>query len=184
MNVFWRTNPLSDYEADLFHALMRAHHMSAQRANISSATVVNTAVGSGNYANALAAAILTIGGKHAPLEASMRLLDSAEPLYEAESMIDCGERIPGWGNSFVKGAKDEIWLEVDEMLEATQYAEIIGDITSVLHSKKKLIYPNPSIYTAACALQLQAPACIAPYFFIYGRLVAWSHLAFEQLIAP
>ena len=167
----------------LYAALMKAHYDSAFRENISTVTMLNTTIGSSNYANGIAAACLAIGGPHAPLQQSMALLASDDPVGQAKQLMDHGVRVPGWGNSFIKGKPDGAWLEVDRLL-SEDHPEIyskIADVTKFLHKSGKLIFPNPSIYTAAVAIVLNLPPALSPYLFIAGRLNAWTELAGRHL---
>lgn len=165
-------------ERALHAALMKAHDASARRENISTVTLLNAGIGSGNYANGIAAACLSIGGPHAPLQQSMALLMVDDPVGQAKMLMDHGLRVPGWGNSFVKGLPDEKWQEVDDLLRK-HYPDLHGriwDVTKFLHKSGKLVFPNPSIYTAACAMAFQMPPVLAPYLFIAGRLNAWTEM--------
>lgn len=173
---FWRDELLSDQELELLHAVLRAHDLSAKRNNISSHVLANVAMGSGNYCNALAVAVLSIGGNHAPLGDTIKFLQSLD-LWPTlmEPPWGCG-LIPGWGNSFVKGEKDPIWLEVDSLLLA-DWPDLHQRLETVTERlKPKNIFPNPSAYTAATAIALGIPPAAAPWLFIAGRMDAWSEL--------
>ena len=60
-----------------------------------------------------------------------------------------------------------------------EFADKIDAITRYLHEKEKNIFPNPSTYTAACAIILKVPTDVAPYLLILGRLGGWSALALK-----
>jgi citrate synthase len=177
MNVFWREAPLNEAEAKLLQLTLDAHAASAQRDNISSVVLVNTAIGSGELTKALSAALATLGGAHAPLEQTHAVL-TLEPLGH-----NGGEHpIPGWGNSFVKGAPDPIWKDVDAQLGevAPEVYTSIVRITSQLHDAGKLVWPNPSAYTAAVGIALGLPAPLLSWLFIQGRLAVWT-LIFQNV---
>lgn len=181
---FWRSEPLSEQETALLDALMQAHHASCFRGNESSEAVIRTAISSGQYANAIAAAVLTTGGMHAPIGMTMRVLSSFQDGDAiVEEYVSKGMRVPGWGNSFIKGKKDDLWLGVDALIEQhwTPTAKRMEGITFELHKLGKMIYPNPSAYTAACALILGMPPFIAPILFFLGRLAGWTELIARQL---
>lgn len=171
--------PLTEYGRKLLTAVLAAHANSCARQNISSQTVINTAAGSGDYTKAIAGAILTIGGLHAPLRETMALLNQP-PSDIAASVRLClanGWKVPGWGNSFEKGAIDQVWLEVDALIQTSdRWYHAVNEVTEILHDSGKLIYPNPSAYTAICALEIGLPSALAPYLFIAGRLGAWTSL--------
>jgi citrate synthase len=83
-------------------------------------------------------------------------------------------RVPGWGNAFVKGRPDPIWTPVEERLPIAQRAQI-ERVTLTLHAHGKLLFPNPSCFTAAVALTMRLPREITPYLLICGRLGTWTH---------
>lgn len=168
---FWRETQLTEPEAALLNATLRAHSRCVDRNNISSHVLENVAMGSGNYCNALASAILSIGHSHAPLEQTMELLSNQCP-----ATVELKMPVPGYGNSFVKGEADPIWGEVDHLLRV-HFMEIHNRIWIICERlKSKGIFPNPSAYTAATAIALGIPPCVAAWIFISGRLGEWSKL--------
>jgi citrate synthase len=167
----------------LLRACLAAHRASAERPNISSETLRRAFAGSGSYTSALAAALSTLGGLHAPLAATVSFLAAAEPWKQVKGALEAGQRIPGWGSSFAKGGKDPLWLEVDGIL-AAEFPELtakIEAVTMALHQAGKRIYPNPSCYTAATALALGMHPALAPWIFVAGRLDAWTGIIAKEL---
>ena len=173
---FWRKEPFSDEARNLLDELTLAHEASAQRQNISTFTFQNVAQGSGDYTRGLAAALLSLGGIHAPLEQTMELLRDARADATAADMVDSGLLVPGWGNSFVKGMKDPLWIHVDAALhkDFEPLWDRLESVTAVLHGMDVMIYPNPSAYTAAAALAVGLPDHLAAYLFVVGRLDGWT----------
>src|SRR5262245_24377808 len=111
---FWRPEPFTDIERQLLDAVLSAHGVSVARSNHSTVTVVNAAAGSGDYCKAIAAALLTIGSTHAPLEESYALLSTANPTEAARAIIARREKIPGFGGSFTDDeGRDPLWLDVE-----------------------------------------------------------------------
>jgi len=159
--------------SDLLAALSCAHDRSACRGNISHQALQLAAVGSGDYLKAICAAIMTLGGVHAPLLQTYALLALPEPHLEAEAMLGAKQRVPGWGNAFVKDGPDPLWQHVHNMLPASHAAKIDA-VTQVLHAHGKKIYPNPSCYTASVALLTGMPMEITPFLLVEGRLSAWT----------
>lgn len=162
---------------------MEAHHLSAFRQNVSTQVVQLVAAGSNDYTKAISAAISSVGGRHAPLSATMNLLQSVNPDAMVKRLLKDGLLVPGWGSSFNKGEADPLWADVDSILSLNYFDlyQTIQTITRALHSAGKNIQPNPSTYTSACALALGIPAKVAPFIFITGRLSAWSEIAASQL---
>jgi len=72
---FWRDEPLTTEETDLLLNLNVAHGNSVFRDNISTSTLLNTYIGSGNYLNAVSAALLTLGAVHGPIIETYEILE-------------------------------------------------------------------------------------------------------------
>lgn len=160
----------------LLAALFEAHHKVCFRDNISSATIVNAMTGSGSYVQAVAAAILTLGGLHAPIVQTMRLLELYDPASEASAMLKRGQLVPGWGGSFQKDGPDPVWQPVEALLPVPMRQKL-DSVTQALHAAGKRIYPNPSAYTAATAILLDIPEQLATSLLIRGRLSGWTEIA-------
>jgi len=65
---------------------------------------------------------------------------------------------------------------VDQLLEQhfPRTHSTLREITDILHTNGKHIFPNPAAYTACVALVLQMPRHLAPMLFIQARIEAWS----------
>lgn len=160
----------------LLACLNAAHEASALRRNISHEALILATVGSGNYIQAITAAMMTLGGTHAPLIETCLLMQVDHPEEWARQAVRHGTRVPGWGNGFVKDGPDPLWAEVDQMVreEAGPYMVKVDAVTAVLHEAGKMIYPNPSCYTAVVALTLGLPPQASPYLFLAARLPKWT----------
>lgn len=175
---FWRKEPITTAEQMLLNALLAAHDQAARRENASSVTLRVAFAGSGSYTSALAAALNALGGPHAPLVETYELLASEAPVMAATDILMRGGRVPGWGNSFIKRVPDPLFAEVADLLKE-HWPEVnitLSGITDCLWRCEKLIFPNPSAWTAAAALVLGLPAELAPFLFVAGRLSAWTEL--------
>jgi citrate synthase len=160
----------------LLETVLQAHHESALRGNCSHQAVALAAFGSGDYFKAIAAGLLTLGGTHAPLVQTYDFLERFTDEEDVTQRLAQQQRIPGWGNGFVKDGPDQLWAMVDEQLrvEAPAWMTRIDQITGILHAHRKWIYPNPSCYTAAAALHLHIPKYAVGELLIRGRLTAWT----------
>ena len=149
---------------------------SALRHNVSHEALILATVGSGSYVQAITAALMTLGGTHAPLVDTCRLLERAHPEELVLVILQQGLRVPGWGNGFVKGGPDPIWAEMDQVLReaAPERMAAVDAVTAALHDAGKKIYPNPSCYTAVTALLLELPPEASPFLFVYARLPKWT----------
>lgn len=170
--IFWKDS-ISEPERRLVEAMEVAHGLASFRDNPSSVAVNLAGAGSRSYTQAIAAALMTLGGPHAPLLDTWKLLAADDPAAEATEILKRGDKVPGWGSSF---AEDKTWEPVAMILRADfpQLAEKIDRVTGELRKAQKLIIPNPSAYTAAVAIALSMPAECLPYLFIASRLAAWS----------
>lgn len=184
MNVVWRKEPLSEQEKKLFDAVTAAHHNSSFRDNASSIAVLNAAAAARDLAKAIAAGLMTLGGRHAPIEQTINLLGVEHPATIVSDLVRLGKKVPGWGGTFQKDQCDPIWAEAADLIEE-HYPELAAKldvITEALHAEGKKIYPNPSAYTAAAAIALGVPAKLGVYLLINGRLDAWTQLASAKII--
>jgi citrate synthase len=183
IEVWWRGEPLKAEETALLKALFKAHYSSCFRSNPSSVTVVNAIDASCDFSKAVAAAILTIGGKHAPIEQTIAFLSASDLLQQTRHLLGFKEKIPGWGGTFQKDGQDPIWQEVDTLLREfyPELASKLDLVTRELAEERKDIYPNPSAYTACVALALQIPAKFASYLFIAGRLSGWARISLDTI---
>jgi citrate synthase len=176
---WWRKEPLSDVETELLRRVAEAHADSARRDNISSVMLRSAYAGSGNFSGAIAGALLTLGGMHAPIEQTVQLLECANPAVVAREMLGRGEHVPGWGNSFHRGVPDPIWVGVDAFLREHfgELSEVMDAVSAELwHVKGLVLLPNPSAFTATTAIAVGIPARAAAWLFISGRLDAWAKL--------
>jgi citrate synthase len=178
-NPFWREEPFDERERALLDALFLAHHQSAFRDNHSSVTAINAGAGSGDLSKAIAAALLTTGAKHAPLEATVEFLLLESPALMVPNILSAGLKVPGWGGTFQKDAPDPIWAEVARLLAANWplLAAKLGFVSVTLRQHGKELCPNPSAYTAAVAIAIGLPPKLAPYLFTAARLSAWAQIA-------
>lgn len=175
---FWRAAPFSDEEYDLLCKVKQAHYDSSFRNSLSKQCVEMAALGSGDYVKSITAGLMTLGGLHAPLAPTMEFLALHRPADLVEEIVQAKERVPGWGNSFIKGMPDASWHEVDVHIGLywpEMYENIIA-VTEALEKQGYHLFPNPACYTAATALIIKMPASISPIMFISGRLAAWSEI--------
>lgn len=144
--------------------------------------LVNTYLGSGNYERAVAAAILSLGGAHAPIAETIQFLTCQDPERVVMAGVPAGGMVPGFGNSFEKGHPDPIWEPVRKILEDsfTLLHGRLMDIQNALHGLGKVVYPNASAFTACAAIVTGIPAHLASYLVLKGRLDAWTDILAHQ----
>jgi citrate synthase len=180
MTIYWRAEPFSVLENQLLEAVAEAHYKSSFRDNLSSDAVLRAAVGSGNYFQSIAAALMTLGGVHGPVEEAMTILSQPiEDIKEyASMMIASRRRVAGFGNGFHKSEPDPNWAAVEEMLARSfpEWSAKLKEMTEFFHSQGKKIFPNPAAYTAVTALIFGMPFESVGYLFVQARLGAWSQI--------
>lgn len=175
---WWRPEPLSPPEMRLLESVAEAHAASAGRSNCSTMAAQLAAAGSLSYPQALAAAVLTLGGKHAPIGKTMVMLQCPDPPVQALALLRQGEKVPGWGNSFHRGEPDPLWNGVETVLwrEWPRRSAHLTAITATLHRAGKIVFPNPSAYTAAAALIVGMPREAALYLVVAARVERWTEM--------
>lgn len=176
---FWRDFPLSTYEQILLGELLRAHSASVHRRNVSTECFLVSSSGSSDFVSGVIAALSSLGGTHAPIEHTYDFLKSYP-----DQVGPLPDKVPGWGNSFVKGTPDPAWGQVDKVLGivSPEIKSTLQMVTEELHARGKLIFPNPSAYTAAVCIAVQLPKQLCPLFFIQGRIEGWASLFYENFL--
>lgn len=183
MRKFWQNNEeLTAEEWRLLTVLFEAHAKCVWRGNCSSLALQQAAFGSKHLPSALIAALATLGETHGPVEEAWEVVSAYQ---KGEVTISAFYTVPGWGNSFIKGRIDDAFLPVDQALEALfpRSHSQLRQITELLHSRGKHIYPNPAAYTATVALALGMPKHLAPLLFVLGRLESWAELFHRVMTA-
>lgn len=177
LTPFWRDTGFSLEETRLVNELMSGHAEAAKRQNISTEVMKAAYIGSGDFNQAVAAAVSTLGGKHAPIIQAYEVLQGQREFYIGE-----GNKIAGWGNSFIKGEPDVIWYETSAALTRANphLAWSIRHYTELLHDLGKNIYPNAACYTAATAITIGMPKNISPVLVHYGRVLAWAEILYHE----
>jgi citrate synthase len=171
------------FKDKLMDELMSAHYRSCFRDNASSLAVANAARSSGELTKAITAGLASLGGKHAPIEGTVRLLSANDVEAEVDKYFALGQKVPGWGGTFQQDDRDPLWITVDQMIHADwpELGNRLDAITRLLHSKGKIIFPNPSAYTACAAIIMGLSPRLAPMLFLRGRMNGWYEIAAKYL---
>jgi citrate synthase len=172
--------PLDADRLRLVNVVVAAHQRAArENNNASSAAMLNATFGSGRIENGIASAVLSIGGKHGPLEAARGTYEWATP-SNIRSQIELNQMIPGFGNSFFKDRIDPAWQPVHDfiLLSFPKMAERIGDLTRWVRTPtKRDLCPNAALYTAATCSECHFRRGTESLLFILARLPVWVDLA-------
>lgn len=150
--------------------LLEAHRQIAYRPSASTEALRLAAGGSGDFGQALMAALCTLGGRHGPITEARRVIFG--PPSVVRDAIRQGVRVTGWGSSFVKGERDEAF---DALCGTLPLAELdrLGRITYDLWKAGKRVFPNAAAYTAVVANLLGLPMGTEVSLFIQGRMPTW-----------
>lgn len=171
---FWRPEPFSPKELRLWRAVEAAHAASCNRPNYSVSSLKLAGAGSGRLTNAYIAALASLGGQHGPIEETYQFLSSPDPVDVAIRRLASGQKIIGWGNSFVTNKPDPQWTEVDSILreDFNEHYAKLSAVSGLLVDKG--LFPNPSAYTALTAIIVGLPRWASPYIFVASRIDAWT----------
>jgi citrate synthase len=163
---------------DITDELLRVHDTLARRENMSSVYIAQNAMAEKPLLDAIAAAILTLGGRHGPIVMTQELLEEPDIRSVVQDRLDQGLLVPGWGSGFVKGGPDRVFDDLDEMLHTDHQSmwKKMAEATRLMHDKDKWVWPNAACYTAAVAVVTSVPSDISPSLFLRGRLDAWVEI--------
>ena len=163
---------------DILQALSNIHYECCKRPNVSSHILLNTFIASGDSQKAIAAAILTFGNTHAPVGKVMTTLQAsnAEIKEFTKRNIQSGNKIAGFGSSFVKNKSDYLFEKIEELVsqQDPRSYEISRLITDILHDHGKIIYPNAAFWTAAGGNILGYDSNTIPFLLVACRMNGWK----------
>lgn len=156
---------------ELLKALFLAHQRAAIGQNASCVNFLNAINGSGQLMPAICAALLTTGGRHAPVLKARELLQKP---YLANEILDSGLKVPGFGHSIFKDQTDPAFLPVTSRINDVNLLNRITDIKeTIIENTGHTLYPNAAIITAAVAETLKLPPMMELWLFIVCRTYAW-----------
>lgn len=162
----------------LFRAVCEAHYVSAtENDNVSSAAV--RLVRSGNPGQpmaAIAAAVLTVGQRHGPVDdarAMWRMDDD-----ELRALRDSGATVAGFGNAFWKDDIDPAWNPVRDILTSLfpEEAKRLEAKAAIMQEKSTKLHPNPGCFTAIACEVGGIPQGRSHLLYLFGRIPAWMCL--------
>ena len=161
---------------DLLNDLLDAHSCAAENNNnVSSAIYGMSFAGSGNVINGICSALLSIGWLHAPLEDARWLWCNATE-ETIDEMFRCGQKVPGFGNSFYKDRIDPCFDKVyNAICSVPHLKERMQYLTERVRAHKKL-YPNAALITEAVCEEVGIPFGKEGALFALARIPAWTGL--------
>jgi citrate synthase len=170
---------------DLYYELLTAHNTAATANPNGSLMVAHTVYqASGSMVAALGAASLAQGALHAPIEAARDLLREGVNMgpkaaaVAAAMMLEDGEIVPGFGNSFYKQAEfprgDPAFNAVEDAIRE-DFPELSAVVDAIRGANPQLPPANAAMWTACVLEALKMPVGIGPAIFIASRVKAWAN---------
>lgn len=165
---------------ELLRLLWDAHVRASTQnnTNASNVAVMVAASGSGSLQHALASAILSTGGLHAPVtQARTVLFRTPIPAKAPEDTL-----VPGFGNSFFKDSIDPAWdALVSKLKEHPKVWRPIEAWQELIADSGRAVYPNAAAFTAAVAELVGWPDGLEPVLVIQPRISVWARV-FRQTV--
>lgn len=167
------------------YSLIEMHHECALRDNASSRIIGTMAQLGKPFNEAVAAGLLSMGGKHAPVMEAQQEFNRYRVLGKVAEDIDI---IPGFGSAWFKGEPDPVIEKFFNTLpiNCDEGAELVDDVAYYTKEVQlvtgKELYPNAALATAVGNLALKQPPFLAPYLVIQGRVSAWAEIYTKNYI--
>lgn len=156
---------------ELMRLVVAAHQQSAvNNACVSSCAAVNGMAGSGDFSKACAGALLSIGGKHAPLQQVREMIVSNSGLRPSD-------KIPGFGNSFFPDG-DPAWELVEKHVR-DKFPDLSSFVNYWQTKVPAGIRPNAAMWTALACEAAGIPEGYESLIFLLARAPAWAALCMK-----
>ena len=164
--------------------IVAMHHVCALRDNASSSIIKAMAQLGKPMNDAFAAALLTLGSKHAPIEETQQYFEN----YRNKVLDICPlpAIVPGFGSAWYKKQRDPA---VETFFNnicgfSDNAAELVNDCDLYLEYVRKHtgkdIYPNAAMATVVANLALKRDSILGMGLVIQGRIAAWECIDSEH----
>ena len=169
----------------LLEDLKYLHSQLAARDCASTTLIKSMALLGKPFEESCAAAMMTLGGLHAPITQTQRLWKFGKNpwlgyLADFESDVlphgPFRSKIPGWGSAWYKAEPDPLLQSFESLLPAEVVDRLAQRTTDVQLATGKVIFPNAASYTAIVADILGFTPETAPVLVVMGRALAWAHI--------
>ena len=179
--------PYAKYAGDfrtkhLLDLVLEAHRILGMNDNcLSTGAFINCYKATGSMPSAIASAVLTLNGLHAPIQQARDVYE-----YYDEEMINRdileGRKIAGFGNAFHKDSIDPVWLSVQQYMISEFFQEYrrlmdLQDWVNYIRRKYKPdakdIFINPAMWTAVVCGMYNFDRGSELSLFIMARLPTW-----------
>ena len=166
--------------------IIEMHHKCAYRDNASTSIVKAMAQLAKPFNDAVAAALLSLGGKHAPVKEAQICFSNWRMARDTEEKVNLPPVVPGFGSAWFKKQRDP---DVEEFFNAVfnhkDYQYIADDVdvyTNLVREETgKDIYPNAGLATSVANIALKRPPELGISLVIGGRLSAWEEIYYRNL---
>ena len=166
------------YEVTMRERAEEMHAGLALRPNASSTTMANMAALGKPLPESLAAALLTLGGLHAPIERACGSWNSSLDTFQGN--VDFNQKwerkSPGFGSSFEPGQADPFLSSFDQYLPAPTLEKMAERTAYVQKAFDRPLFPNAAMYTAVFADILGLRPTAAMGIVITGRTPVLIHI--------
>lgn len=167
---------------ELKHRLIKAHQQACHRENAST-QVLKAAYGSNgrDVVRSIQAALGMIGGLHAPVIETHKMIHdlievNIKKRYPNLCSRKIGNKIPGFGSSFVKGKPDPMLDSLHWFLkeQSQAYTFIVNAIQEIIKEQKKnILFPNLAFYTAWVGYELNYESAETELLIVEARVPEW-----------
>jgi citrate synthase len=168
---------LTENETVLIGLIFDAHSNAAQNNYNASKQACSIAMqGSGSFVQSVASAILTLGsvvGRHGVTLGARRLLRGE---VSVQDIIERGDMVPGFGNSFHKDGIDPAFVLVNEYISLnwSNYSDRVNAIRESISKYGKNLFPNPAMFTAITSEILGVRDGFESVLLIIPRIQSWA----------
>lgn len=171
-----------EQSSKLCDLLFDAHYKVACRNNPSFNAFINAYQNNGkSVAQAIAAGLSTMGGRHAPINNTIifikSMMNNPNAVMVIHAMMEQGMPVPGFGTSFFKECQvDPAFVDLENFIFeiAPEFRLMAEGITEILYQYKKVyIYANPSFYTVVSGIILGLSKSAIQNLLIRPRTIAW-----------
>jgi citrate synthase len=131
----------------------------------------------GDLIKSITAALMTLGGLHAPVKKVYNLLYKLQ--HNNFDVVLCQYNVvPGFGSDFVRGAPDPMLNDTAEALyqENRELYDYGTKIHKHLGERGKVLYPNLGFYTAAVAMHEGYNVLFCEKILIETRINEWIRM--------
>jgi hypothetical protein len=166
--------------------IIEMHYKCAQRENASTSIIKAMAQLSKPFNDAVAAALLSMGGKHAPVREAQICFTSWRMARDMKDEMAFPPVVPGFGSAWFKKQRDpDVETFLNELFNHKDFQHLADDLDVYTNLVRKFtgkdIYPNAAMATSVANIALKRPPELAVGLVIQGRISAWEEIYYQNL---